>query len=116
MNVVEWPKEVLPTERLYGKQTGYVDNIIKTEYDSGRITSIMKNSVQKRVYSVNYAATKEQAKAFDNWFRNVLGGISGTFTALSLEDDGTTCEYRMTQNPQISGNAIKEISMQWQEV
>ena len=114
---VAWNTSALPTENLYGKVTGYVDNEIKTEYDSGRITACKKNTVQRRIFSVNYAAkSKVQERAFDQWFRFTLGGIAQEFTAPSLDGDGTTATYKMTQNPELEGIGIKKIKMQWQEV
>lgn len=113
---VQWDTSNLPLDKLFGVQTGYVDNAITTEFDSGRVVSVQRNSKNKRRYSVTYAATKAQETTFFNWYENTLGGNAGTFTAPSLRGDGSTQEYRIEGTPTSSGMNIKEISMQWCEV
>ena len=41
-----------PITKLYGVQTGYVDNAVKQQYDSGRVLAWQKNTKIKRKYSV----------------------------------------------------------------
>ena len=113
---VAWNTTDLPLNRLYGVQTGYVDNAIKTEFDSGRVISCLRNSKNKRRYSVSYCATRAQETIFFNWYENTLGGNAGTFTAPSLRGDGTTQEYRIEGTPTSSGMNLKEINMEWVEV
>ena len=113
---VAWDTTNLPLKKLYVVQTGYVDNAIKTEYDSGRVVMIQKNSKNKRRYNVSYAATKAQETAFLNWYENTLGGNAGTFTCTSLRGTGTQQEYRIEGTPTSSGMNIKEINMVWVEV
>lgn len=111
-----WDTTNLPINKLYGVQTGYADNAIVTEFDSGRRVAIQKNSKNKRRYSVSYAATKAQETTFFNWYENTLGGNAGTFTAPSLRGDGTTQTYMIEGTPTSSGMNIKSISMTWVEV
>lgn len=113
---VEWDITILPLKKLYGVQTGYIDNAIKTEYDSGRVIMIQRNSRNKRRYNVSYAATKTQETAFFNWYENTLGGNAGTFTCTSLRDADIQQEYRIEGTPTSSGRNIKEINMIWVEV
>ena len=113
---VAWNTTDLPLNRLYGVQTGYVDNAIKTEFVSGRVISCQRNSKNKRRYSVSYCATRAQEQTFFNWYENTLGGNAGTFTAPSLRSDGTTQEYRIEGTPTSSGMNLKEINMEWVEV
>ena len=113
---VAWDTTNLPLKKLYGVQTGFVDNAIKTEYDSGRVVMIQKNSRNKRRYNVSYAATKTQETAFFNWYENTLGGNAGTFTCTSLRGNNTQQEYRIEGTPTSSGMNIKEINMVWVEV
>jgi|SRR5574344_646215 hypothetical protein len=115
---VAWDTAELPLNKLYGVQTGYVDNAIKTEYDSGRVIAMQRNSKNKRKYAVSYAATKAQKTIFFNWYENTLGGNAGTFTAPSLRGDGSTQEYMLAETPTAPehGGAIVEIKMQWVEV
>lgn len=115
---VAWDTAELPLTKLYGVQTDYVDNAIMTEYDSGRVIAMQKNSRNKRKYSVSYAATKAQKTIFFNWYENTLGGNAGTFTAPSLRGDGSTQEYMLAGTPTAPehGGAIVEINMQWVEV
>ena len=112
----QWDTTNLPLSKLYGVQIGYVDNAITTQFDSGRVVSVQRNSANKRRYAVTYAATKTQATTFMTWYENTLGGNAGTFTAPSLRGDGSTQEYRIEGTPSIRGMNIKEISMQWCEV
>ena len=92
---VEWDTTNLPLNKLYGVQLGYEDNAIKTQFDSGRVIAMQKNSKNKRKYAVSYAAT-----------------------APSLRGDGSTQEYMLVGTPTAPehGGAIVEINMQWVEV
>ena len=113
---VAWDTTNLPLKKLYGVQTGYEDNAITTQFDSGRTISVQRNSKNKRRYSVSYAATRAQETIFFTWYENTLGGNAGTFTAPSLRGDNTTQEYRMEGTPTSSGMNIKTITMEWVEV
>ena len=113
---VAWDTTNLPLRKLYGVQTGYIDNAIKTEYDSGRVVMVQKNSRNKRRYNVSYAATKTQETALFNWYANTLGGNAGTFTCTSLPATRTQQESRIESTPTSSGMNIKEINMVWVEV
>ena len=115
---VAWNTTALPLNKLYGANMGYKDNSITTEFDSGREISCQRNTKNKRVYSLSYAATQAQKVAFFDWYENTLGGNAGTFTAPSLRGDGTTQEYKFLTTPSAPehGGAIVEISMQWGEV
>ena len=113
---VSWDTTNLPLSKLYGVQTGYVDNAITTEFDSGRVLSVQRNSKNKRRYSVSYMATRAQETTFFNWYENTLGGNAGTFTAPSLRGDGTTQTYRIEGTPTSSGMNLKQINMEWVEV
>lgn len=116
--IVAWDTTNLPLNKLYGAQLGYEDNAIKTQFDSGRVTAIQKNSKNKRKYAVSYAATQAQKAIFFDWYENTLGGNAGTFTALSLRGDGTTQKYMFVGTPTApeNGGAIVGINMQWVEV
>lgn len=111
-----WNESDLPLNKLYNVQKGYEDNAILTEYESGRVVATQRNTRNRRVYSMSYAATRAQEQAFFNWYENELGGNAGTFTAPSLRGDGTTQEYRFTGTPTTSGLNIIEINMEWVEV
>ncbi len=114
---VNWDTVNLPIKKLFGKQTGYEDNALTTQFDSGRTISVQRNSRNLRRYSVSYAATKTQEEIFFNWYENTLGGNAGTFRAPSLRDNGETMqEYRLEGTPTSSGMNIKTISMIWVEV
>ena len=105
-----------PITKLYGVQTGYVDNAVKQQYDSGRVVAWQKNTVVKRKYTVSCCVTKAQAKIFDEWYTKTLGGNSQPFSAPNLEGLGGQTIYRMDNPPTIEGQAYKEISMEWIEV
>lgn len=115
---VAWDTTNLPLNKLYGVQLGYEDNAIKTQFDSGRVIAMQKNSKNKRKYAVSYAATKAQKIIFFNWYENDLGGNAGTFTAPSLRGDGSTQEYMFVGTPTAPEKkaGIFEINMQWVEV
>ncbi|MCQ2486122.1 MAG: hypothetical protein MJ168_12415 [Clostridia bacterium] len=113
---VAWPTAELPLSKLYGVQTGYEDNAIQTEYDSGRVVQYQRNTKNRRRYSVSYAASKAQEVIFFDWYENTLGGNAGTFTAPSLRGNNQMQEYRLEGTPTSSGMNIKEINMIWVEV
>lgn len=119
MSAAQWDTANLPIDRLFSVQTGYVDNAITTEFDSGRVESIQRGTKNRRVYSVSYNATPAQVAIFQNWYENTLGGNAGHFTAPSLRDGGaTTQEYRFDGTPDFpsGGYACKTIVMTWVEV
>ena len=105
-----------PITKLYGVQTGYVDNAIKQQYDSGRVVAWQKNTKIKRKYAVSCCVTKAQAALFDEWYTKTLGGNGQPFGAQNLEGSGGLTIYRMDNPPSIEGQAYKEISMEWIEV
>lgn len=105
----------LPITKLYGVQTGYVDNAIKHEYDSGRVVVWQKNTRIRRKYAVSYSATRAQAKVFDEWYTKTLKGNGQPFSAPSLEGTGEETLYRMEGVPTIEGQGYKEITMEWIE-
>lgn len=112
-----WPVNDLPYLKLFGKETGYEDNAITSQYDSGRRVSFQRNTKNRRVYAVSYAASKTQETAFFNWYENTLGGNAGTFTAKSFRAGETEDRaYMFTDTPRSSGNgAIRTITMNWVE-
>lgn len=118
MSIAAWPVSDLPYNKLFGKETGYDDNAITAQYDSGRRVSYQKNTKNRRTYAVSYAATAAQETAFLTWYENTLGGNAGTFTAASLRAGETADRaYMFTDTPRISGSgAIRTISMGWVEV
>lgn len=105
-----------PITKLYGVQTGYVDNAVKQQYDSGRVVAWQKNTVVKRKYAVSCCVTKAQAALFDEWYTKTLGGNGQPFSAPNLEGSGGQTIYRMDSPPTIEGQAYKTISMEWIEV
>lgn len=105
-----------PITKLYGVQTGYVDNAVKQQYDSGRVVAWQKNTVVKRKYAVSCCVTKAQAALFDEWYTKTLGGNGQPFSAPNLEGSAVQTVYRMDSPPTIEGQAYKTISMEWIEV
>jgi hypothetical protein len=105
-----------PITKLYGVQTGYVDNAVKQQYDSGRVLAWQKNTVVKRKYSVSCFVTKADAALFDEWYTKTLGGNGQSFTAPRLDGISGEIVYRMDNPPTIEGQAYKEITMEWIEV
>lgn len=114
MNAVEWPNTV--NKKVYDIEKGYASNAVSIKFDSGREIRHAQNTKCERIYTVNLSLTRQEEKEFDVWYADVLGGDAGTFLFPSLELDGTMQEYRMTQPPQISGQAYKHIKMEWQQV
>lgn len=105
-----------PITKLYGLQIGYLDNALKSEYDSGRSVTWQRNTRVRRRYAVSCSITREQARAFDEWYTKTLGGNGMCFSAPSLEGTGKNTVYRMESPPSIEGQAYKEITMEWVEV
>ena len=105
-----------PITKLYGVQSGYVDNAIKQTFDSGRVLAWQKNTKVKRKYAVSCSVTKAQALIFDEWYTKTLGGNGQPFSAPNLAGSGGEAVYRMDNPPTIEGQAYKEITMEWIEV
>ena len=113
---VEWNTQKLPLKNFYGVNIGFEDNAETTNFSSGRVISFQKNSKTLKNYSVSYMASKQQAADFVDWYENTLGGNGNTFTITNLKGDNKTVEYRFTATPTISGQALKEIKLQFAEV
>ena len=105
-----------PISTLYGLQTSYVDNAITTEYDSGRVVAWQRNTRVMRTYAVACTVTRAQAAVFDEWYTKTLGGNGQPFTAPRLDGSGGDAVYRMDNPPSFTGQAYKEITMEWTEV
>lgn len=114
MNAIEWASDV--NKNIFGVEKSYKSNAVSVTFESGREIKHAKNTQCKRVYSVNISVSRKEEAAFDKWYTQKLGGDAGTFLFSSLELDGSVKEYRMTQPPQIDGQARKKIKMEWEEV
>lgn len=113
--MVAWDYKRLPVHFFNDRSFEYVDNAIKAEYDSGRVTLYKKNTLNKRKISISYFCdNKKRLADFFDWYENTLGGNGVTFT-LKLTNS-KECEYFFTDPPSVEGFQTFDISMTLQEV
>ena len=109
--------------RFYGQDGGYAENTEEITYKSGRRISYLKNSRPRKTHALKIAVddTKKtggmtEFEYFLSWYENEI--LSGTLS-FYLPDVITGLgekEDRMTEPPSWTGQAIKEISIQLEEV
>lgn len=114
--MITWDYEKLPVHFFNDKSVEYVDNAIKTDYDSGRVTLYKRNTLNKRKVSVSYYCdSKKRLDDFMNWYENILGGNGVTFLLKAL-DGKNEREYFFTDPPSIDGFVTFDVSISLQEV
>lgn len=113
--MIKWNYDELPIKYFYGKTVEYIDNAIKTDYESGRVASYQKNSRNKRKYTLTYFCDKARRDAFIDWYENTLGGNGVTFLLRGLENDNIEREYRFSEPPHIDGYQFFDITCNIEE-
>lgn len=112
--MIEWDYKKLPIHYFFSKGVEFIDNAIKTTYDSGRVTVHKKNAVNKKKISTTYLADKAKRDSFMKWY-NELGGNGVEFLLEGLEGEGKK-KYIFSDTPKISGFVTFEITINLEEV
>lgn len=103
---MEWDKEKLPIKYFYGKSIEYIENSVKTTYDSGRVAVHKKNTHIKRKISLSYHANRQRLLDFQKWYQD-NGGDGSTFTIQGLDidnkGDNSIVTYYFDKAPRYEG-------------
>lgn len=104
----------------YGMETNPGDNVIYTEFESGKSRTILKNSAPKKVHSFMLAmedsGASSEYKTFVAWWDDVLLSGSLSFLFPNLITHSGTKEYRATGSYSASGQRLKEVTITVEEM
>ena len=112
---VEWSASV--NMKFYGMTRATEENVIKTQFESGRERYRLKNSAPKVTFSVQLDLdTREEERAFWDWYANTL--LSRTETVYLPDFLGGTSakEYRIMEEPSVEGQRPKVLPLTLKEV
>lgn len=116
MTYVEWPYNV--NTKFFKATTKPEDNVITTEYTSGRKICILANTRFVFDFKCSLGVTATERNAFWNWFTDTLGGCAGVFHCAALKRTPTSTEYfRFKTIPDESeGQKNRVLSLEIEEV
>lgn len=88
--------------KFYSMQTSAIDNLIETQYESGKRAYRLRNTTLKHSHSLSFIL-KDRAdeQSFWQWYENNLYCRANTFYLTNIISGQGTKEYRMTAEPQI---------------
>ncbi len=122
--IVEWDSTV--NKKVYGIETTPTENVERTEFESGLARTFRKNTIAKKKHSFmiklsDRAVSKDASghtefKRFVDWWDYVLqdGANSFSFTNLITCDGNKT--YRPTAPYTASGQGLKEVTIEVEEL
>jgi len=115
-----WSNKV--NDNFYGADSTYKDNIEQITFNSGRVIQYLKNSSPKKsisvmlsVNDVNLNSGKTEFEWFLDWFENTLLSGAETLTHTDLVTGSGNKTYHLIGSPSWTGQAIKEISLSFEE-
>lgn len=112
---VEWSTNV--NMKFYGMTRATEENVIKTQFESGRERYRLKNSSPKIAFSVQLDLnTKAEERAFWDWYNDTLLSRTETVYLPDFLGGTTGKEYRMTEEPSIEGQRPKVLTLTFKEV
>lgn len=112
---VNWSEDISTT--FYGMTTTTTENIITTEFESGKKRTRLKNSSPKRTFSVKLDLwTKEEETGFWTWYDTRLHSRAQTVWLPDFFGRPEMKEYRMTAEPTCEGQRPKILSLSFEEV
>ena len=112
---VNWPNDV--NTNFYGMTGSSVENVITTEFESGKKRTRLKNSSVKRTFSVNLDLwTSAEDESFWDWYDTSLRSRAQTVWLKDFRGTNVIKEYRMTQEPSSEGQKPKILSLTFEEV
>lgn len=115
--MVAWDEQV--NMDAYGLDISGGDNLVTTEFESGKKRSYKKNSVGKKIFSFNLRmydiGSNSEFKRFVMWWDNVLHSGAETFAFPDLLNRGYMTEYRVTESYSANGQKWKEVSLSVEE-
>jgi len=116
MTYKEWPATV--PVKFYGVTVKPKDNVIQTEFASGRTTKILRNTRFIFDIECKLTLTMEQRNSFWSWFIDDIGGCTGVFRCDALKRTADSSPYfRFTEAPEEStGQTYKTLSMSIEEI
>lgn len=120
---ISWPGSL--NTKVYGMESGWVDNREKLEYKSGRSVYYLKNSTPRKRHPIMMkfddskplpGSSLTEWKYFQNWFENTIksGALPFLFPDLSNKGTGTRLYY-MDEIGDGKGQREKKISFTLEE-
>lgn len=116
MIIKEWPVAV--NTKFYKGTTKPEDNVITTEYTSGRKIAILANTRFVFDIECDLSVNATERNAFWKWFTEQLGGCAGVFHCAALRRTATSTEYfRFKGTPSESeGQKFRKLSFKIEEI
>lgn len=119
--MAEWSNRV--NTNFYGEDGRYLSNREKIEFKSGRTIYSLNNSVPKkehalklRVNDTDKADGKTEFEWFLYWYENTIKSGTIPFLLADIVTGTGLKNYMLTEEPNWSGQAYKEISITLEEV
>ena len=116
--MVQWADGV--NKKAYGMSIGEVDNIIYTEFESGKARTRKKNSIAKSRYSflllLDDTGNNSEYKKFLHWWKFTLQSGAQSFLFPNLDGKDEDTEYRVVEPFEAVGQRWKEVSLSVEEV
>lgn len=116
--IVNWPDNV--NNKAYGLDISENDNIIYTEFESGKVRTRKRNSISKGKYSflllLDDRGDESEYKKFLDWWKNELQSGANTFYFLNFDTKDKMTEYRSIEPFSARGQRYKEVSLSVEEV
>ena len=102
---------------FYGMTSSASENIITTEFESGKKRTRLKNSSVRRTFSVQLDLwTKTEEAAFWFWYDTALHSRAQTVWLPDFLGQAVMKEYRMTEEPSCEGQHPKVLTLSFEEV
>lgn len=104
-------------EKFYAMSTGSVDNVVVTEFESGKNRMYLRNSTGRKSHQVSFTLWKKTEEiAFWNWYDNVLMSRSEYVQLTDFISGSGTKLYQMTEEPSIPDSQYpKECQVTFEE-
>ena len=98
--MTQWYKS---EQKFFGMTTAPENNVITTEFESGKVRYQLRNSTPKLTHSFSFLLkSKEDELAFWNWYNNDLLSRTQTVELYDLVKGAPDKkEYRMTTEPAV---------------
>lgn len=119
---VNWDSRV--NSRFYGAEGSYAENFEEVEFKSGRRIFYLKNSLPAKSFAVSLSLSdrkegsvggKTEFEWFLYWYEYVAKSGTETFYLPDLVSGEGSREYRLTDVPTWTGQAVKEVSLALEE-
>ncbi len=111
---VSWFRQ---NEKFYAMSTGSIENIEKTEFESGKNRTYLKNGTGKKAHKMSFTLWKKTEEvAFWNWYDNTLLSRTEPIQMTNFITQQGNTLYMMSEEPEIpDGQYPKECQVSFEE-